>query len=147
MRGQLRRRTDGVISNRRLSAERAREDLAGRVEAARWRDHPGAPDSREPEVLPPVAVTAAGLDLKDIACATREAERKALLAVLKAVRWNRAAAARILKVSCKTLLNKLTECGISPSRSRPPAQVPLAKVFDPLGEGLSPVRPFGGRRA
>ena len=120
MRGQLRRRTDGVISNGRLSAERAREDLTGRVEAVRW-DHPRATDSREPEVLPPVAVTAAGLDLKDIACAAREAERNALLAVLKAVRWNRAAAARILKVSCKTLLNKLTECGISPSRSRPRA--------------------------
>jgi two-component system, NtrC family, response regulator AtoC len=104
------------------SAERAREDLAGRVETARRRSHPDAIDSPEPWVVPPVAVTAAGLDLKQIARrAAREAERKALLEVLAVVRWNRAAAARILKVSYKTLLNKLTECGISPSRSRPPA--------------------------
>jgi two-component system, NtrC family, response regulator AtoC len=101
------------------SAERAREDLAGRVETARRRSHPDAIDSPEPWVVPPGAVTAAGLDLKDIARrAAREAERKALLEVLTVVRWNRAAAARILKVSYKTLLNKLTECGINPGRSR-----------------------------
>jgi two-component system, NtrC family, response regulator AtoC len=102
--------------------ERAREDLAGRVETARRRNHHGATDSPEPWAIPPAAVSAAGLDLKEIARrAAREAERKALLEVLALVRWNRAAAARILKVSYKTLLNKLTECGISPSRSRPPA--------------------------
>jgi two-component system, NtrC family, response regulator AtoC len=99
--------------------ERAREDLAGRVEAERRRDHHGATDSPEPWAVPPAAVSAAGLDLKEIARrAAREAERKALLEVLALVRWNRAAAARILKVSYKTLLSKLTECGISPSRSR-----------------------------
>ena len=44
----------------------------------------------------------------------REAERKALLEVLDRVRWNRAAAARILKVSYKTLLAKISECGLTP---------------------------------
>jgi len=30
------------------------------------------------------------------------------------VRWNRAGAARILKVSDKTLLNKIVECALTP---------------------------------
>jgi len=47
----------------------------------------------------------------------REAERKALAEVLQQVRWNRAEASRILKVSYKTLLNKISECGLTaPSR-------------------------------
>ena len=47
----------------------------------------------------------------------REAERKALAEVLEHVRWNRAEASRILKVSYKTLLNKISECGLTaPSR-------------------------------
>ena len=47
----------------------------------------------------------------------REAERKALAEVLEQVRWNRAEASRILKVSYKTLLNKISECGLTaPSR-------------------------------
>jgi len=47
----------------------------------------------------------------------REAERKAVLEVLERVRWNRAEASRILKVSYKTLLNKIAECQLaSPSR-------------------------------
>jgi two-component system, NtrC family, response regulator AtoC len=48
----------------------------------------------------------------------REAERKALEEVLECVRWNRAEAARILKVSYKTLLNKVAECGLTPSEGR-----------------------------
>jgi two-component system response regulator AtoC len=44
----------------------------------------------------------------------REAERKALTEVLDGVHWNRAKAARILKVSYKTLLNKICECGLEP---------------------------------
>jgi two-component system response regulator AtoC len=47
----------------------------------------------------------------------REAERKALAEVLERVDWNRAEASRILKVSYKTLLNKVAECGLTP-RSR-----------------------------
>jgi len=44
----------------------------------------------------------------------REAERKALLEVLDRVSWNRTEAARILKVSYKTLLKKISECGLTP---------------------------------
>jgi len=44
----------------------------------------------------------------------REAERRALSEVLERLRWNRAEAARILKVSYKTLLNKIAECGLTP---------------------------------
>ena len=47
----------------------------------------------------------------------REAERKALAEVLERVQWNRAEASRIFKVSYKTLLHKIAECGlVSPMR-------------------------------
>jgi len=48
----------------------------------------------------------------------REAERKALAEVLERVHWNRAEASRILKVSYKTLLNKICECGLRPPSRR-----------------------------
>jgi two-component system, NtrC family, response regulator AtoC len=104
--------------------ERVREELASRMEAARQRGLLDAPASQESVPLRPTPVAAApageSLDLKAIARrAAREAERKALLEVLERVRWNRAAAARILKVSYKTLLSKLTECGITPGQPRP----------------------------
>ena len=44
----------------------------------------------------------------------REAERQALSEVLEWVYWNRAEAACILKVSYKTLLNKIAEYGLMP---------------------------------
>ena len=44
----------------------------------------------------------------------REAERAALEGVLEQVHWNRAEASRILKVSYKTLLNKLAQCRLTP---------------------------------
>ena len=44
----------------------------------------------------------------------QDAESRALREVLDGVRWNRAEAARILKVSYKTLLNKISECGLAP---------------------------------
>src|SRR2546422_389679 len=57
--------------------------------------------------------------LREIArCGAQEAERKALANVLERVHWNRAEAARILKVSYKTLLNKITECQLKPPPSR-----------------------------
>jgi two-component system response regulator AtoC len=47
----------------------------------------------------------------------RAAERRALAEVLERVRWNRAEASRILKVSYKTLLHKIAECELtSPAR-------------------------------
>jgi two-component system, NtrC family, response regulator AtoC len=59
--------------------------------------------------------------LRDIARrGARDAERKALLEVLELVHWNRAEASRILKVSYKTLLNKIVECGLTPPSRRAP---------------------------
>jgi two-component system response regulator AtoC len=49
----------------------------------------------------------------------REAERAVLLEVLEQVQWNRAEAARILKVSYKTLLNKISECRLTQSTPKP----------------------------
>jgi two-component system response regulator AtoC len=57
--------------------------------------------------------------LRDIARrGAREAERKALMEVLAQVHWNRAEASRILKVSYKTLLNKICDCGLTPPARR-----------------------------
>jgi two-component system response regulator AtoC len=57
------------------------------------------------------------LGLREIARrVAREAERKALLDVLEEVRWNRTEAARILRVSYKTLLNKIADCGLAAAR-------------------------------
>ncbi len=50
--------------------------------------------------------------------AARAAERQALVEVLDRVHWNRAEASRILKVSYKTLLNKIAECGLTPPSHR-----------------------------
>jgi two-component system response regulator AtoC len=49
-------------------------------------------------------------------CGAREAERKTLEEVLERVHWNRAEASRILKVSYKTLLNKITAYELAPRR-------------------------------
>jgi len=59
------------------------------------------------------------LGLKEIARrAARESERRALVAVLERVRWNRTEAATILKVSYKTILNKIAEFELDPIRGR-----------------------------
>ena len=60
---------------------------------------------------PAVSVTES---LREIARrGAREAERHALAEVLERVHWNRAEASRILKVSYKTLLNKIAECELT----------------------------------
>ena len=107
---------------------RAHDDLVTRVRASRnGRPGPAPGDHVPPDTAgraappgpDPPRAAADALDLKAIARrAAREAEKKALLEVLERVRWNRAEAARILKVSYKTLLSKLTECGIAPRRER-----------------------------
>src|SRR5262249_15032164 len=67
--------------------------------------------------------------LKEIArYAAHQAERTALVDALERAQWNRAEAARILKVSYKTLLNKIAE-----GRLKPPAEVT---------QGRLPVRVF-----
>lgn len=58
----------------------------------------------------PSAVGEVGLSLKEIGRrAAQRAEKAALLSTLERVNWNRAEAARLLKISYKTLLNKLNQ--------------------------------------
>ena len=65
------------------------------------------------------AAPIASESLREIARrAARAAERQALVEVLDRVHWNRAEASRILKVSYKTLLNKIAECGLTPPSHR-----------------------------
>jgi len=72
-----------------------------------------------PVVLPSVPIGTESL--RDIARrGARAAERTALAEVLERVQWNRAEASRILKVSYKTLLNKIAECGLTPPSPRVP---------------------------
>ncbi len=86
-----------------------------------------------------------GEGLREIARrAAREAERTALAEVLERVRGNRLAASRILRISYKTMLNKITEYGLTvPSgRIRPTfvAAAPAAAPPPPTtpGAGASP---------
>jgi two-component system response regulator AtoC len=73
------------------------------------------------------------VSLKEIARrGAREAERQALIEVLDRVHWNRAEAARVLRVSYKTLLTKISECALTPPS---PRTVPSAAPRAP-----SPVR-------
>jgi two-component system response regulator AtoC len=84
------------------------------IESLKARDRSGA-------TFPAPSRALATESLREIARrGAREAERKALAEVLEQVHWNRAEASRILKVSYKTLLNKICECGLtSPSRRTP----------------------------
>jgi two-component system, NtrC family, response regulator AtoC len=67
--------------------------------------------------VPVVSGSAAGESLRDIARrAAREAERLALQAALAQAGGNRAAAARALKISYKTLLQKTAEAGLANPR-------------------------------
>src|SRR3989442_1479834 len=70
--------------------------------------------------VPSASVLATTESLRDIARRSApEAERRALAEVLERVNWNRAEASRSLKVSYKTLLSKIAECGLTPPNSRP----------------------------
>ncbi len=72
-----------------------------------------APDPDD-EVVDDKAVDADGVDLQALARnAAMKAEREAIDQALAKFRWNRRKAAAYLKVSYKTLLNKMKECGIS----------------------------------
>jgi DNA-binding NtrC family response regulator len=71
------------------------------------------------EHLAPVPSPEASPGLREVARrAAQEAERKAIQEVLDRVHWNRSEAARLLKVSYKTLLTKITECGLSSKQTR-----------------------------
>ena len=87
-----------------------------------------------------------GEGLREIARrAAREAERAALAEVLERVRGNRLAASRILRVSYKTMLNKITEYGLTCQSGRarssyltaaPAGMLPPSPP--PIGAGLGP---------
>jgi two-component system response regulator AtoC len=63
--------------------------------------------------------SADALGLRQIARrAAFEAEKKAVAEVLHRVRWNRKQAARVLKVSYKTMLLKIAECGLDDRAGR-----------------------------
>ena len=89
------------------NAQRSPQEVDAALRAGR------RPDSAVTRVpAPPTADVTRGL--REIARrAARDAERIALKEVLDRVRWNRIAAARILKVSYKTLLTKIVECGLN----------------------------------
>ncbi|MFI5078040.1 MAG: sigma-54-dependent transcriptional regulator [Vicinamibacteria bacterium] len=75
-----------------------------------------APSSVDPddEVVDDKFADADGVDLQALARnAAMKAEREAIDQALAKFRWNRRKAAAYLKVSYKTLLNKMKECGIS----------------------------------
>jgi two-component system response regulator AtoC len=89
------------------------EELDNSLRAQSVRPPPPDPPEAAPEP-PPEPGDAPTLGLKEIARrAALDAERKALEEVLDRVHWNRTEAARILKVSYKTLLTKIAECGLS----------------------------------
>jgi two-component system response regulator AtoC len=74
-------------------------------------------NGQAPAAAAPTLIVTEGL--RDIARrAARAAERKVLVEVLDRVQWNRAEASRILKVSYKTLLNKIAECELTPPSRR-----------------------------
>ena len=87
------------------------------------RQRTGTPDqpaaTAPPGALPPAPAEGAAPGLRDIARrAAREAERRAIAEVLDRVRWNRTEAARLLKISYKTLLSKIIELGLAPKQRR-----------------------------
>jgi DNA-binding NtrC family response regulator len=66
-------------------------------------------------LLEEVEETAGDMPLREVGRrASQEAEREAIERVLFETGWNRKQAARLLKVSYKTLLQKIRECGIEP---------------------------------
>jgi len=88
---------------------------------------PVAVERREPALYgnsqnghaPTPAASADALGLRQIARrAAFEAEKKAVAEVLHRVRWNRKQAARVLKISYKTMLLKIAECGLDDRGAR-----------------------------
>jgi DNA-binding NtrC family response regulator len=64
-------------------------------------------------VIDELATTAGQLPLKEVARrASLEAERATIERILHGTQWNRKAAARMLGVSYKTLLQKIRDCGL-----------------------------------
>jgi DNA-binding NtrC family response regulator len=84
-----------------LDREQALDAVVGEARSA------SGPPVRRPAPESPREVVRRGV---------REAERRVLQDVLERVRWNRAEAAQILKIGYKTLLNRIAEHRLAPSR-------------------------------
>ena len=98
------------------NAPQVQEELLARQQTAKP-DEP--PPTAPPGSLQSVPVEGPVKGLREIARrAAREAERRAISEVLVRVRWNRTQAARLLKISYKTLLSKITELGLAPKQKR-----------------------------
>ena len=103
------------------NAERSHQELEAALRAIR-RSDPAVAPAPPPEPAPSPSTADLTRGLRAIArSAAREAEGKALREVLDRVRWNRVEAARILKVSYKTLLSKIAESRLIEKSPRDPA--------------------------
>jgi len=103
------------------NAERSHQELDAALRASR---SSAPPVAAAPPAPSPSPSTADDLTrgLRAIArSAAREAEGKALREVLDRVHWHRVEAARILKVSYKTLLSKIAECHLNETSAHEPA--------------------------
>jgi two-component system response regulator AtoC len=95
------------------------------------RDQLGAAAKPVPVIAVPVATAAAPpaaadgrVDLKAIARqAARDAERIVIAETLERVHWNRAKAARVLRISYKALLYKIVDCGLGTKTTPPPGEL------------------------
>ncbi len=98
------------------NVEQMKDQLVGQFQT-HGQKHSKTPAGAEapapsPSVEPPMG-------LREIAHrAAREAERKAIKEILDRVHWNRTQAARLLKISYKTLLAKIGDCGLAPKQRR-----------------------------
>jgi transcriptional regulator with GAF, ATPase, and Fis domain len=110
---------------------RVHEEIVSTLSGAHGRPAPVSVERREPVVNgnghhghpPTPAASADALGLRQIARrAAFEAEKKAVAEVLHRVRWNRKQAARVLKISYKTMLLKIAECGLDDRGGRRAAE-------------------------
>ena len=93
------------------SVEQIHEDIGLRLRSSQ---------PKQSDVSPVPHVANPALGLREIARrAAQEAERIAIKEVLDRVHWNRSEAARLLRISYKTLLSKIAECGLPPKQRRP----------------------------
>jgi len=77
-----------------------------------------APRAMRPADDPPRPAPVVTQSLREIGYqGALAAEREALVHVLERVQWNRAEAARVLKVSYKTLLSKISQLELTPGKS------------------------------
>jgi two-component system, NtrC family, response regulator AtoC len=88
----------------------------------------GAAATSIPSAAVPASAASDGpTDLKAIARrAARDAERLVIAETLERVHWNRAKAARILRISYKALLYKIVDCGLASKTEPAPAAAETA---------------------